>query len=219
MGATVIAIDGTAASGKGTLGRRLAEDLGFVYLDTGKLYRYVAWMVLQQGGNPADEADVVSVAERIKDGFDPAMLQNDDLKRDEVGSAASQVATYQGVRTALLDYQRSFASGSLGDIAGAILDGRDIGTIVCPDADIKLFVSADIEVRAKRRFKELHSMGIPVTYDTVLADMQERDMRDSGRDTAPMKPASDAIMLDTSDMPIEEVYKNARDHIKAKLGI
>ncbi len=205
----VIAIDGTAASGKGTLARKLAQALGFAYLDSGKLYRYVGYSMVLQGQNPENEELAIAMAAQLKDRLNPENLQDPALSNDEAGKAASQVGPHQKVRDLLLDYQRDFAANPPNNAKGAVLDGRDIGTVVCPNADLKLYIDANVEIRAKRRHKELQSNGISVTYDAVLADMQERDRRDASRATAPMKPADDAIMLDTSDMGIDEVLEKA----------
>jgi cytidylate kinase len=214
----IIAIDGTAASGKGTLARRLGALLGYPCLDTGKLYRYVGVAVLDSGGNPDDDDDATRAAERLKDTLQPEDLRNPALETDRAGQAASKVARFPGVRNALLLFQKNFAAQPPGSAAGAILDGRDIGTVICPEAPVKIFVTADVKIRAQRRHKELQSKGISVTYDAVLADMLERDARDAGRKDAPMKPAGDALMLDTSEMSIDAVLDAALAYIKAKLA-
>ncbi|MEC7029581.1 MAG: (d)CMP kinase [Pseudomonadota bacterium] len=215
----VIAVDGTAASGKGTLAKRLAKELGFAYLDTGKLYRYVGARLLARGIDPQDEAEAIAVAQGLNATLKPEDLQDPALGSDENGQAASKVAALTGVRTALLDYQKNFAKTPPGGASGAILDGRDIGTVICPDADLKLYIDANLEIRAQRRFKELQSKGISVTYDAVLADMLERDKRDSSRATAPMKPADDAIVLDTSTMSADDVFDKVRSAVTDRLGI
>ena len=215
----VIAVDGTAASGKGTLAKRLAKELGFAYLDTGKLYRYVGARLLARGIDPQDEAEAIAVAQGLNTTLKPEDLQDPALGSDENGQAASKVAALTGVRTALLDYQQNFAKTPPGGASGAILDGRDIGTVICPDADLKLYIDANLEIRAQRRFKELQSKGISVTYDAVLADMLERDKRDSSRATAPMKPADDAIVLDTSTMSADDVFDKVRSAVTDRLGI
>jgi cytidylate kinase len=219
MSGTVIAIDGTAASGKGTLARKVAEKLGFAYLDTGKLYRYVGWSVLSQGDDPANEEVAVAFAQSLKGNLQPAMLADPALVSDEAGQAASKVAAIPGVRAALLDYQRDFALNPPAGASGAVLDGRDIGTVICPDASLKLYITAKVEIRAQRRYKELHSSDNSVTYEAVLQDMQERDARDAERATAPMKPADDAIVIDTSEMDIEKVRETAFSCVKETLGI
>ncbi len=215
----VIAIDGTAASGKGTLARKLAEHLGFAYLDTGKLYRYVGYSIIVAGGDADDEAQARQMAERLAGKLDPAALAASALETDAAGQAASRVARFPSVRAALLEYQRGFAACPPPGTRGAVLDGRDIGTVICPQADVKLFVTARLEVRAARRHKELQSKGFSVTYDAVLADMAERDARDSGRDTAPMKPAPGATLLDTSDKSIGDVFGQALAAVMARLNM
>ncbi|WP_417462711.1 (d)CMP kinase [Kordiimonas sp.] len=201
----IIAIDGPAAAGKGTLARRLADEFGFAYLDTGGLYRAVGLSVLRAGGNPADAgaAEVASV------NLDLALLDDPALRAEETGTAASKVAVLPVVRSNLLDFQRNFASNPPGDAAGAVLDGRDIGTIVCPDADLKLFVTASAEVRAKRRFRELEERGLEPEFHVILADVRERDERDMNRKDAPLRPAEDALLLDTSNLDIDAVFLRA----------
>lgn len=211
----VIAIDGTAASGKGTLARRLAEALGLPHLDTGKLYRYVGLSVLRAGGDPGDRLAAEAAVMVIVQALDPKNLSDPELMTDAAGQAASKVATMNGVRKALLGYQKRFAAQP----GGAVLDGRDIGTVICPEAPLKLFVDASPEIRAQRRHKELQNRGLLVKYDAVLADMRERDARDSGRATAPMKPAADAVVIDTTDMNADEAFAFVRKLAREKLGI
>lgn len=184
-----VAIDGPAAAGKGTIGRAVAEHFGFAHLDTGLLYRAVGARVLQ--GERAEEA---AVALTPSDLADP-----DALRTPDVAQMASRVAVIPQVRDALLEFQRAFAHR----IGGAVLDGRDIGTVICPRAEVKLFVTASAEVRAKRRMDELTGRGIQAAYDVVLADVRARDTRDTDRATAPMIAADDALTLDTSDMSVE----------------
>ncbi|MBX2833333.1 MAG: (d)CMP kinase [Micavibrio sp.] len=215
----IVAIDGPAASGKGTLARKVADKIGFAYLDTGALYRFVAHTVMQRFGDPSDKNDAIEAAEFCRDFFDPSLLDNPDLRLDEAGQAASKVAVVPKVRTALLDLQRNFAVNPGAGFKGAILDGRDIGTVICPDAPVKLFVTASDEVRAERRTKELQSKGISVTKAAVLKDMRERDARDAARDTAPMKPADDAITIDSSDLTPAEMLDKALDIIKERLSL
>lgn len=198
---TVIAIDGPAAAGKGTLARRLARHLGFAYLDTGALYRAVALTLLRQGVSPEDEARAAAVAANL----DSALLDDPDIRSEAVGEVASQVAALPAVREALLAFQRSFAARP----PGAILDGRDIGTVVCPGADIKLFVTADLAARARRRHAELTDKGGTVTLEAVTADLQARDARDAARATAPLKCAPDAHLLDTTNSDIDSVFNAA----------
>jgi cytidylate kinase len=215
----IIAIDGTAASGKGTLAKKLSSVLGFDYLDTGKLYRFVGLEILKQNKDPSDEKIAIETAKKIQTALKAEDLKNPALQEDNVGQAASKVAAIESVREALLEYQRNFSKNPPNSTKGAVLDGRDIGTIVCPDADLKFFIDAKIEIRAKRRTKELQFCDIPVTYEAVLADMRERDARDAGRDSAPMKAAADAILLDTSEMNIDEVLEKALFLIKEKLAL
>ena len=214
----VIAIDGTAASGKGTLARLLAEKLDMAHLDTGLLYRLVGVEGLKRGIDIDDGAATAALACEMAEHFTPALLDDPALRREKAGPAASRAGFHPGVRQALFDLQRRFAANppplKNGKPAkGAVLDGRDIGTIICPEAPLKFYVTADVGIRAKRRHKELQSHGISATYEAVLADMQERDARDSGRETAPMKPAADAVLLDTSALSIEAVLKIALDHV------
>lgn len=211
----VIAIDGTAASGKGTLARKLAETLNLPHLDTGKLYRYIGLSILKTGGNPADREAAEAAAMVIVQALDPKILINPDLMSDEAGQAASKVATMTGVRKALLSYQKRFAAQP----GGAILDGRDIGTVICPDAPLKLFVDATPEIRAQRRHKELQNRGVLANYDAVLADMHERDARDRERATAPMKPADDAVIIDTTEMNAEQAFETVLKLARERLGI
>jgi cytidylate kinase len=210
----VIAIDGTAASGKGTLARKIASALDYAYLDTGKLYRYIGYSILQNGQDPADKAIAIDMAMRLKDTLSPADLADPALGSDEAGQAASKCAQFQPVRDILISFQREFAENPPQGKVGAILDGRDIGTVIYPDAPVKLYIDAKTAIRAERRTKELQSKGISVTYDAVLADMLERDKRDASRSAAPMKPADDAKILDTSDMTIEEVLNQSMDYIR-----
>jgi cytidylate kinase len=208
----IIAIDGPAASGKGTLSRALAARLGYAHLDTGKLYRAVGLAVRRAGGDPTDAA----VAEAAARNLDLTTLGDPALTTDEAGTAASKVAAIPGVRAALLDLQRGFASHPPNGCRGAVLDGRDIGTVVCPDADVKLFVTASVESRAKRRFLELRGKGLDVKEEDVLRDMKERDARDSGRAVAPMAQAKDATVLDTSAMEAARVLEAALSILAAK---
>ena len=207
----IIAIDGPAASGKGTLARKLADHCGFAYLDTGKLYRAVGMKVLRTGGDPEDE----DAARDAAGALDAAELEDDALHREEAANAASQVAAMAPVREALLAFQRRYAAEPPNGARGAVLDGRDIGTVVCPDADVKLFVTADVAVRAERRHKELLDRGVPSIYARVLADLKERDARDTNRSTAPMRPADDATVIDTSEMDPREALRAALDAVEA----
>ncbi len=207
----IIAIDGPAAAGKGTLARRLAAELGFDYLDTGLIYRAVGMTITRDGGDPADAA----LAEAAALALEPTALNAPDLRGDTAAQAASKVAAIPGVRAALLEFQRRFASHPPGG-RGAVLDGRDIGTVVCPAADTKLFVTASAEKRAERRLKELQEKGEKAIYGTVLADMQERDERDRNRSVAPLVPASDAVVLDTSDLDADQAFAAALDIVRPR---
>ncbi|MEO3427625.1 (d)CMP kinase [Pelagibius sp. CAU 1746] len=209
----IIAVDGPVAAGKGTLARRLAAELNYAYLDTGSIYRAVAARILAAGGDPQDPETAAAMARDLT----PADLERDDLRREDVGQAASQVAAIPAVRAALLDFQRGFAArppaGPGGARRGAVLDGRDIGTVVCPEADVKLFLTASVEARAERRHKELLERGEKSIYARVLQDLRERDARDSGRATAPLKAAEDAVRLDTSGMDADQAFEFAMAEI------
>jgi len=198
----VIAIDGTAASGKGTLARRLAGHYGLPHMDTGAIYRACAKRLLDAGGDPDDPAAAARAAAAVV----PEDLDAPALRADAVAQAASKVSAVPGVRAALLDLQRDFAARP----GGAVLDGRDIGTVVCPGADAKIFVTAETAVRARRRFEELRARGETVIYDAVLQDMEARDARDSRRKIAPLRPADDALVLDTSTLAPDAVFERAR---------
>ena len=201
----IVAVDGPVAAGKGTLARGLAAKLGLAYLDTGLLYRAVAALTLATGAAPDDEAATEAVARRLT----PADLERDDLRQEEVGQAASVVAAQSGVRAALLDFQRRFAHQPPAGAKGAVLDGRDIGTVVCPDADVKLFVTASPEVRAERRYRELLARGEETIYPRVRQDLKERDARDQAREVAPLRPAEDAAILDTSELDADAALQAA----------
>lgn len=202
----VIALDGPAASGKGTLAQRIASAYDLAYLDTGSLYRGVAWLMLQAGEDPADAA----AAARAAEGFSLNALAGADIRAREVGAAASKVAAMPGVRKALLDFQRRFAAAPPEGKRGAVLDGRDIGTVVCPDAQVKFFVIASPEVRARRRWLELRGARPDLTEAEVFADLSERDARDAARLDAPMAMAEDAELLDTTHLSIEAAFAAAR---------
>lgn len=189
-----VAIDGPAAAGKGTISKGVAARFGFGHLDTGLLYRAV-------GRRTLDGTDAVAAARALS----AEELEQGDLRTAEIAQAASKVAVIPEVRAELVDFQRAFARRA----GGAVLDGRDIGTVICPEAEVKLFVTASAEVRAERRFLELQAKGSDVTREQILADVKERDARDAGRSAAPMKPAVDAVLLDTSDLSIEEALAQA----------
>lgn len=197
----IIAIDGPAASGKGTLAKRLAAHLGLPHLDTGLLYRAVGRAALDEG---LDLEDADATAE-IADGLDVASFDESRLRGREMGEAASVVAAHPKVRKALLDLQRRFAHQR----GGAVLDGRDIGTVVAPGAEVKIFVTADAEIRAKRRHLELEKRGDAPPFEAVLADIRKRDARDAGRADAPLKPAPDAHVLDTTALDVESAFAAA----------
>lgn len=197
----VIAIDGPAASGKGTLARLIARHYGLRYLDTGELYRAVAKAVLDAGADPHDPEET----SRISQNLQLETINPEGLRSVEVTRAAALVASEPKVRSAILHIQRDFAHAS----PGAVLDGRDIGTVVCPDADVKLFITASPEVRAHRRWLELNNSGSDLTEAQVLADVRDRDRRDAERASSPMKPADDAHLLDTSNLSIETAFDAA----------
>ena len=204
----VIAIDGPAASGKGTLARRLAAHYGLPHLDTGLLYRATACALLDQGLRLDNVEAAVEAARGLSlIDFDEARLRARDM-----GEAASVVAAMAPVRAALIDMQRGFAARA----EGAVLDGRDIGTVICPEAKVKIFVTASPETRAQRRALELASRGEPADYTAILEDVRKRDARDSGRSAAPLKAAGDAVTLDTSDLDIEGAFAAARDIVEAR---
>lgn len=205
----VIAVDGPAAAGKGTLARRLAESLGLPYLDTGLLYRAVGRRLLDQGADPADPARAEAAARALR----PEDLRRADLRGPAADHAASAVAALPAVRAALLDWQRDF-----GRAHGAVLDGRDIGTVVFPEAPVKLFVTASDEERARRRWLELRGRGVAAELAEVLAELRARDARDAGRAAAPMRPAGDALLLDTTALDAEAAFAAAWSLVRGKLG-
>ena len=215
----VIAVDGPAASGKGTLARRLAAHYGFAYLDTGALYRAVALSVIDAGHAPESEPYGVAAAETLN----MAQLDEADfaarLRTAETGKAASIVAAMPDVRAAILSAQRRFAENPPDNKSGAVLDGRDIGTVVCPDASAKLFITANAAIRAERRWKELRIGDAALSLAEVLVDIEARDARDKSRAIAPMKQAADALLLDTSDLSIEEAFTAALALVESKLNL
>lgn len=205
----IIAIDGPAAAGKGTLAKRLAAHFDLAFLDTGRLYRAVGYAVLQSGGDPNDREAAVAAVRAL----DPANVETGELYTERVAEAASVVAAMPDVRKELLTFQRNFAHHPPGGKSGAVLDGRDIASVVCPDAPHKLFVSASAEVRAKRRFKELQENGVESTYAAVLADIEQRDQRDRTRKVSPLRSV-DAHEIDTSDKTPDAVFEEALAHIE-----
>ena len=210
---TVIAIDGTFASGKGTLAKRIAEHFGFACLDTGKLYRATAAKVLAHSGDLDDGPSAATYASALT----LEDLDNPELKSGKIGAAASKVSVHKEVRAALFDFQQNFARNPGRPYKGAVLDGRDIGTVICPNADVKLYVDAKPEVRAERRHKELVSYGEDITFEQVLAQLNERDHRDMNRAEAPLKPAANAHLLDTTNLGIDAAFEAARNLIATVL--
>ncbi len=208
MAPLLIAVDGPAASGKGTVASALAAHYGLAYLDTGLLYRAVGVQAQRDGG--LEEMIAQSAAQAL----DPALLESAATRTREAGEWASRVAAYPGVRAALLDFQRQFAAQE----RGAVLDGRDIGTVIAPHAPAKLFVTASPQVRATRRWKQLVGQGETVSFEDVMADIARRDARDSGRAAAPLVQAADAHLLDTSEMTIEHAFREARRLVEQALG-
>jgi len=206
----VIAVDGPAASGKGTIARALAKYFGLPHMDTGLLYRAVALNLWRWGGDPSSEFEALRACDQL--GFDPA---DKELRSEPVSKIASMISAYPSVRSALLERQQDFADQP----GGAVLDGRDIGTVIAPEADVKLFVTATPEVRAERRLRELVERGMSAHYEDVLADIRARDARDSGRAVAPLKPASDALMLDTSALNADEAVVEAIRLVEQRLAI
>ena len=198
-----VAIDGPAAAGKGTISKAVARAFGFAHLDTGLLYRATGRKVLETGLSPEDAARAITTDD----------LKRDGLRTQAVAELASQVAAIHEVRAALVTFQQEFARRD----GGAVLDGRDIGTVICPEADVKLFVTASAECRAERRWKELTASGQSATYEGVLDEVRKRDARDSGRADAPLRPAEDAILIDTTDMRIDDAVQAAETVVREKL--
>mgnify|MGYP003653199062 FL=1 len=203
----IIAVDGPTASGKGTISKQLAKYFGLPFLDTGLLYRAVGWTLSEQGGDADNAADALAACN-----FDGALLANPGLRSEVVGGLASRVSVHPEVRRALDKRQKDFAYQP----AGAVLDGRDIGTVIAPDADVKLFVTASAEARANRRFEEMQRRGEQVNFDDILADILRRDERDKNRLTAPLKPAADAVLLDTTNLTIDAAIQQAIALVDAK---
>jgi cytidylate kinase len=210
----IIAIDGPAAAGKGTLGRGLALDLGLALLDTGKLYRAVAFAVMERGIDPSDVPACSAVAEELE----PGWLDRGGLGGETVGQVASKVSAIPGVRAALFDFQRRFATEPRPGTHGAILDGRDIGTVVCPDATLKIFLIADLESRAKRRYAEAVEGGGHADLAEITASIRARDEREATRAAAPMRVADDAVVIDTSCLTPSEVLEQAVGALASRLG-
>lgn len=215
-GRIVIAVDGPSASGKGTLAKKLAERLGYAWLDTGALYRAVGLATIESGGDPSNARDALAAAEMVKRNLTPELLASPALRTHDVSDAASKVAAIADVRIELLDFQRNFAANPPGGLGGAVLDGRDIGTVVCPKADIKLFVTASPAERARRRCAELQVADPSVTYESILADINARDERDSTRKAAPTRPAEDAYIIDTTRLNASATLEEAIAVIRSK---
>lgn len=205
----IIAVDGPTASGKGTISKELAKHFALPFLDTGLLYRAVGWTLSEQGGDADNAADALAAC-----AFDGALLDNPGLRSEVVGGLASRVSVHPQVRRALDQRQKDFAYQP----AGAVLDGRDIGTVIAPDADVKLFVTASSEARAVRRYEEMIRRGEPVDFDDILADILQRDDRDQNRATAPLKPAEDADLLDTTNLTIDAAIQRAIALVNAKIS-
>jgi cytidylate kinase len=205
----IIAVDGPTASGKGTIAKVLAEHYGLPFLDTGLLYRAVGFQLLQNGGDPDSPDDALEACEYSDD-----ILEHPELRDEAIGGLASRVSVHPEVRAALNKRQVDFAYQP----GGALLDGRDIGTVIAPDADVKLFITASANVRAERRYREMKSRGVNVEFETILADIQARDIRDAGRTTAPLKPAVDAIEIDTSNMSVETAIQSAVTAVDSKVA-
>lgn len=205
----IIAVDGPAASGKGTIARALAAHYGLPHLDTGLLYRAVAWRVLQDGGDPESESDALAACS-----FEDAVLSNPALKGEETGRVASIVSAHPLVRAALIKRQKSFAQQP----GGAVLDGRDIGTVIAPEADAKLFVTATPQTRARRRHDEMQKAGSDWSYDKVLSDIRARDRRDMARESAPLAQAADAHLLDTTYLSIDAAVQRAIALVDERTG-
>lgn len=208
----IIAIDGPAGAGKGTLARHLASLYHLAHLDTGLLYRAVALKMLEKGYDLANKEHAVSIAHTLH----PSDLKKSDLRDEAVGNAASQIAPFSELRETLFKFQIDFAAHPPPGKEGVVLDGRDIGLVILPDAPCKIFVTASPEVRAKRRLKELHQKGIQSIYDAVLEDIRTRDTRDQNRDVSPLRPAEDAYILDTSELDINDVVEKACVFVESK---
>ena len=207
--ALVIAVDGPAASGKGTIAKALASHFKLPHMDTGLLYRAAALNLFRFGGDPGNEFEAMRACDLTS-----VSLDDPDLRSEVVGSIASRISAYPAVRERLLERQRSFAAQR----GGAVLDGRDIGTVIAPDADVKLFVTASVEVRARRRVAELLARGMPAHLADIVIDLKARDARDSGRETAPLAQAGDAILLDTSDMDVDQAIAAAIAAVEKRLS-
>jgi cytidylate kinase len=212
----IIAVDGPAGAGKGTLSKRLAKHFNFAYLETGLLYRAIGLKMLEESYDPTNAQEAERIAKKIQ--FED--LNNKHLRGDKVASAASKVSAHKEVRSALLKGQRDFAAHPPKGLNGAVLDGRDIGTSICPDTPFKIYVTANLELRAQRRLKELQKHGIESIYNAVLEDMLQRDKRDKARINSPLRPADDAYIIDTSDLSRDKVFQYVLNYVlKRQLGL
>ncbi len=211
----IVAVDGPAAAGKGTIARRLAQELGYAHLDTGALYRAVALRVLDAGIDP-DDADAATAA---ASGITQKDMADPRIREDSTAKVASRVSAHPQVRAALLDLQRNFAAHPPGGARGAVIEGRDIGTVVCPQAERKIFLDAGVEIRAERRFRELQSRGAKVTREEVLEDLRKRDEADRNRAVSPLVPAPDAYLLDTSNLDIDSASAAAKAYVLGGTGL
>jgi len=214
----IVTIDGLAASGKGTVAKKLAHDLNYFYLDTGKIYRLVGLQAYNQSINPEMDMDmVITIAQNLANNFSISLMDNPQLKSDVIGQMASRIAPDIHLRQAILDLQRHLANTPPDGFNGAVLDGRDCGTVICPNAPYKFYITAAQDVRAQRRHQELLDRGDDIDFETVLADMKQRDDRDTQRDNAPTKPAIDAVTIDTTTLSVDEVLyimKETLSHVK-----
>ena len=210
----IIAVDGPAAAGKGTLARGMAKSLDFAHLDSGALYRAVAYAMLRDGADPSDREAAVAASRHLN--ID--LIDAPEIRGEGIGKLASAIAKIPDLRANLLDFQRNFARHPPGGVAGAVIDGRDIGTVVCPDADVKFFVTASDEARARRRVLELEGRGAPADLETVRADLARRDAQDRNRTAAPLKPAPDAHLLETTELDIEAALARALEIVAQAHG-
>jgi cytidylate kinase len=212
MNLNIITIDGPAASGKGTLARKIAAELNYFYLDTGKIYRLIGLEALKNDLDPeTDVKEIANLARQLAVNFDMALLQNPELTSDLAGQMASRTSQFQPIREAVLDLQRSLAKNPPQGQKGTVLDGRDCDTRICPDADYKFYITANQKARAERRYHELSAKDENLTFETVYKDMQIRDERDMTRENDPLKPAEDAIIIDTSDMTVDEAFAKIKN--------
>lgn len=219
MTGIVIAVDGPSASGKGTLARRLAGQFGLAYLDTGSLYRAVGLAVLQDGGSPTNPTDALKAAQNLDATALERLSADPALRTETTALAASQVAALPEIRASLLKFQQDFCKSPPQGAKGAVLDGRDIGTVIAPEAVVKIYVTASVEVRAQRRFKELRGRGENATENAILEDLAARDERDANRASSPAKAAPDAVVIDTTHMTADAAFEAALKVAQDKLGL